>query len=151
MKACPATIACLLSLTLLVGCFTHLPGPTISPGQVLQLPAPEPETWEAIQAVLGTTPLRSSDRLERIIRTDWVEGWSERRFGLLGGSWRRRYRLTIRLDPSTKQTQVAVAAEVEERAPAGRLALRWERIPSDGSIERDFLHRLRDHVAQADP
>ncbi|MBI1953531.1 MAG: hypothetical protein HYS41_05340 [Candidatus Omnitrophica bacterium] len=126
----------------LPGCATLASQPILSSHR-LELPVKPEAAWQAIHAVLGKTPLRSVDRAQGVIQTGWVEGWGDRRFGLMGGSWHRRYRLTISLKPLEGGSQVAVASQQEEKAPAGRLALRWRRVPSDGSVETDFLNRLK--------
>lgn len=83
-----------------------------------------------------------------MIRTGWVEGWGERRFGLLGGSWRRRSRMTVRIRPSGEGTAVSVSVQTEEKAPAGRLGLRWQRAAADPSIETEFFQRLEEELSK---
>jgi hypothetical protein len=60
----------------------------------------------------------------------------------LEGSWQERYRLLIKVTGEGNKTYVSVRTQVEEKAPGGSRAYRWNRISSDGTIERDFLEKL---------
>lgn len=138
--------ACFLFLTL-PGCAVLPPRPGFhSPHLEAELSAPADQVWEAVQAVLAGAPRRATDRERGIVRTDWIEGWGDRPFGLFGGSWRRRVRMTVRVEPLGSGSRLSVSTQTEERAPGGRLALRWQRIPSDGAVEREFMEQVRAHV-----
>lgn len=116
------------------------------PSSQARLEVPQAQAWEAIHDVLERTPIRSENQAQGVIRTNWVEGWGDRRFGLLGGSWRRRYRLTIWIEPIGDKSLVKIRTDVEEKAPGAATAFRWRRVRSDGSIEADFLNRLQAQV-----
>ncbi len=83
-----------------------------------------------------------ADEEAGVLRTGWIEALSpDRAQGtLLEGSYVRRYRLTVTVSGS----RVGVRAVVEERAPGGTGALRWQRRESDGRAERAFLARLEE-------
>lgn len=110
----------------------------------LVFPAPVEEIEKAVRELLEGTQVRAAS--SGTLRTGWVEGVSGRRFGLMGGSWRRRFRLTIQLNPVGQGTQVSVRVQVEEKAPGGRLGLRWLRTASNGEIEKEFLDKLKQRL-----
>jgi hypothetical protein len=79
-----------------------------------------------------------------VLRTGWIEGLSpDRAQGtILEGSYVRRYRLTVSLSGS----RVGVSSVVEERAPGGTRALRWQRREPDGVAEREFLKKVEEKL-----
>lgn len=107
------------------------------------------QTKNTIREILGETPVRAAE--SGMLQTEWVEGWGDRRFGLMGGTWRRRFRLTIRLEPAGQGTRVWVHAQVEEKAPGGRLGLQWRRAASGGEIEKEFLDKLKQRLEPNGP
>lgn len=114
-------------------------------GRVLN--APPEAVWQASLAVLEGAPMRAAAQDRGMIQTGWVEGWGERPFGLLGrGSWRRRSRMTVRLSPSGEGTAVSVSIQAEEKAPAGRLGLRWQRAAADPADEAEFFKQLEEEL-----
>ncbi|PIQ82368.1 MAG: hypothetical protein COV76_03910 [Candidatus Omnitrophica bacterium CG11_big_fil_rev_8_21_14_0_20_64_10] len=121
--------------------------PAAPPSHERLLPAGMDAGWEGALTILQEAPLRRADPKAGRIETDWIEGWSERSFGYMGLSHRRRARLTVTLTPAGKSIRVAVRAQVEEKPPLGAAGLRWKRIPSDGAAESGFLEALEQHLA----
>jgi hypothetical protein len=100
--------------------------------------------WNAVIQSLEGIPIEAKDKEDGFLRTQWVKGWSTKKTtGLfLEGSWQERYRLLIKVTGEGNKTYVSVRTQVEEKAPGGSRAYRWNRISSDGTIERDFLEKL---------
>ena len=121
------------SLLALAAC-AAAPAPSVE----REFAAPPHRVREAVLAALGA-PVEEEGAL---LRAGWRENLSpDRAQGtILEGRYVRRTRLTVRLDGS----RVAVSAVVEERAPGGPRALRWQRRESDGVAEREFLRNMED-------
>ncbi|NUO08399.1 MAG: outer membrane protein assembly factor BamC [Candidatus Brocadia sp.] len=102
-----------------------------------------------IQAVEGI-PVEIKDKEHGFLKTQWVKGWSTKKTTglLLEGHWQERYRLLIKVTEEQDKTYVSVNTQVQEKAPGGSRAYRWDRIPSDGTIEQTFLKNLEDILNQ---
>jgi hypothetical protein len=46
------------------------------------------------------------------------------------------------------KTYVSVNAQVETKPPGGSQAYRWNRIPSDGAIEQEFLQKVENMLGE---
>lgn len=100
--------------------------------------------WDAVMQTLEGIRIKKSEREKGVIVTDWVKGWSgTKSMGLfLEGKWQQRFRLIIKMSEEQGKTYVSVNAMIEEKPPGGSAAYRWNRTPSDGTFEQDFLNRL---------
>ncbi|MCF6149152.1 MAG: hypothetical protein E3K37_10890 [Candidatus Kuenenia sp.] len=100
--------------------------------------------WEAIDQALIGVRVKERDVEKGFVVTDWVKGYSTTRdMGLLlEGRWQERYRLFITVEPEQGRTYLSVEAYVEEKAPGGSRAYRWERVPSNGMPEQMFLEKV---------
>ncbi|MCF6157977.1 MAG: hypothetical protein E3K32_05265 [wastewater metagenome] len=100
--------------------------------------------WDAVKEALGGVGIKSEDREEGFISTQWVKGWSKKKSSglVLEGNWQERSRLLITVTDVQGKTYVSVGAQIEEKPPGGSAAYRWVRTPSDGTLERYFLERL---------
>ncbi|TVL94976.1 MAG: hypothetical protein CV080_12075 [Candidatus Kuenenia stuttgartiensis] len=79
-----------------------------------------------------------------LLITDWVSGYSTtQNMGvLLEGRWHERYRLFITVVPEQNKTYLSIGSQVEQKAPGGTRAYRWDRIPSNGLPEQMILDRV---------
>lgn len=107
------------------------------PGQATErvFDAPYDAVWRAALEAVGEVPLHRADVGQGLIETSWHEGYGERTQGLFlgGGTYRRRARYVIRIRrEGSSAARVLVHPVVEERAPGGSRALRWERIQPSG-------------------
>lgn len=56
------------------------------------------------------------------------------------------YRVRVRYRFEMEGSLVRVRADVERRAPGGPRSLRWERVPSEGRYEREFLDAVAERL-----
>ncbi|MEB2308917.1 MAG: outer membrane protein assembly factor BamC [Candidatus Brocadiaceae bacterium] len=100
--------------------------------------------WDAVTQALAGIPIETTDMEQGLLKTQWVKGWlAKKTTGLLTeGEWQGRYRLFIQVSEVEDKTYVSIRAQTEEKAPGGSQAYRWNRVVSDGTIERDFLKRI---------
>lgn len=102
--------------------------------------------WDALNQAVQGISVDMQNKEEGTIVTEWVKGKSSgKKMGLLlEGRWHIRYRLFIKMDPQQDggRTYVSVNSQVEEKAPGGSRAFRWERTTSGGVIEKFFLDKL---------
>ena len=106
--------------------------------------------WASVIMSLGDMPLGKIDKEKGIVRTDWIEGFSERssrsvltdRF--LNDYRKERYRLTFTISGNLLVSSVKVRCQVQEKARGGSAAYRWERMKSTGEREEEALMRLEE-------
>jgi len=100
--------------------------------------------WNAVIQSTEGIPVEIKNKEHGFLKTQWVKGWSTKKTTglLLEGSWQERYRLLIKLTGEQNKTYVSINAQIEEKAPGGSRAYRWNRIASDGTIEQEFLKKL---------
>ncbi len=100
--------------------------------------------WDAVIQSAEGIPIEIQDKENGFLRTQWVKGWSAKRTSglLLEGKWQERYRLFVKVTNDQNKTYVSIHTQIEEKAPGGSQAYRWNRTPSDGMIEKEFLERL---------
>ncbi len=100
--------------------------------------------WKAVDQAVTGIPVEIKDMEKGFLRTQWVKGWStQKSSGLLTeGAWQERYRLFIQVTGEQSKTYVSLDTQIEEKAPGGSRAYRWNRTVSDGTIERDYLQRI---------
>jgi hypothetical protein len=81
---------------------------------------------------------------EREIRTGWLErdAPGPPQGILMDVPDRERVRIRLDIRPADGGTEVVARATIERRGPGGTPALRWQRIRSDGRIERETLDRI---------
>lgn len=108
--------------------------------------------WAAVLQTLEGIPIEVSDREKGFIKTRWVERWSEKKTtGLLfEGRWHERHRFLINVKKKDEKVYVSVNALVEEKPPGGSKAFRWDRVASDGTLERIFMDRLENILIGSD-
>lgn len=105
--------------------------------------------WDAALQVIEGIRVNTVDKEKGTIRTQWVKRWSRRKTTgvLLEGQWQERYRLIIKVSGEQNKTYVSVNTQIEEKPPGGSGAYRWSRVPSDGTIEQEFLKKLENILA----
>lgn len=103
-----------------------------------------PTVWEAVTQSVAGIPIETKDMEQGFLKTDWIKGWSATKSSglLMEGAWQERYRLFIQVSGEKDKTYVSIQAQIQEKAPGGSRAYRWNRIASDGAIEQDFLKRI---------
>ncbi len=110
--------------------------------------------WASVIMSLGEMPLGKIDKDKGIVRTDWIEGFSEKssrsvltdRF--LNDYRKERYRLTFTISGNLLRSSVKVRCQVQEKARGGSAAYRWERVKSTGEREEDALIRLEEILTE---
>ncbi len=104
--------------------------------------------WASVIMSLGAMPLDRIDKERGIVRTGWLEGFSEKSSrGILTDRFlndyrKERYRLSFTITGNLLVSSVKVRCQVQEKARGGSAAYRWERIMSTGEREEDALMRL---------
>jgi len=100
--------------------------------------------WEAVLQAVEGMPVEVKDKEKGKLITRWVSGWSQARTTglILEGHWHERHRLLIKVMDEQNKTYVSISAQVEEKSPGGSQAFRWNRVPSDGTIEQEFFDKL---------
>ena len=110
--------------------------------------------WASVIMSLGDMPIGKIDKEKGLVRTDWIEGFSEKssrsvltdRF--LNDYRKERYRLTFSITGNLSRSSVKVSCQVQEKARGGSAAYRWERVKSTGEREEDALMRLEEILAE---
>jgi hypothetical protein len=106
--------------------------------------------WSAAIIALDGMPLEKINKEKGLIKSGWLEGWSQknarsvltRRF--LDESWKERYSLTVTISQNNIFCTVAVSCRTQERPRGGSAAYRWQRLPSTGEREEEFLMHIED-------
>ncbi len=100
--------------------------------------------WEAVDQALIGIRVKEKNVEKGLLITDWVSGYSTtQNMGvLLEGRWHERYRLFITVVPEQSKTYLSIGSQVEQKAPGGTRAYRWDRIPSNGLPEQMILDRV---------
>ncbi|MBE7548452.1 hypothetical protein [uncultured Candidatus Kuenenia sp.] len=100
--------------------------------------------WEAVDQALIGIRVKEKNVEKGFLVTDWVTGYSTtQNMGvLLEGRWHERYRLFITVVPEQNKTYLSIGSQVEQKAPGGTRAYRWDRIPSNGLPEQMILDRV---------
>ncbi|GJQ48279.1 exported protein [Candidatus Kuenenia stuttgartiensis] len=100
--------------------------------------------WEAVDQALIGIRVKEKNVEKGLLITDWVSGYSTtQNMGvLLEGRWHERYRLFITVVPEQNKTYLSIGSQVEQKAPGGTRAYRWDRIPSNGLPEQMILDRV---------
>ena len=129
--------------TLTAGCATGRWGGNVS-SVSRYFDANADTVWNAVVQAAEGTPVEVKDKEKGVLRTRWVNRWSENKsMGLLlEGRWQERYRLHVKLTDRKDKTYVSICAQIEEKAPGGSRAYRWSSATSDGTLEREFLRKL---------
>ena len=108
------------------------------------------DVWSAVLMSLGDLPLDKINKEKGIIKTGWVEGFSQRKARsimtdrLLDDYWKERYRMTIKISGNNMTSSVKVSCQVQEKARGGSAAYRWERKESTGEREEEALIRIEE-------
>ena len=80
------------------------------------------DVWSAVLMSLGGLPLDKINKEKGIIKTGWVEGFSQRKARsimtdrLLDDYWKERYRITIKISSNNLISSVKVSCQVQEKA-----------------------------------
>lgn len=100
--------------------------------------------WDAVTQSVKGIPIEIKDKEQGFLKTHWVKDWSiKKTTGLfLEENWQGRYRLLIKVTSEQNKSYVSINTQIEEKAPGGSRAFRWNRITSDGTLEQDFLKKL---------
>ncbi|MFQ5686731.1 MAG: hypothetical protein ACE5GV_08735 [Candidatus Scalindua sp.] len=112
------------------------------------------DVWSAVLMSLGDLPLDKINKEKGIIKTGWVEGFSQRKARsivtdrLLDDYWKERYRITFRISGNNLISSVKVSCQVQEKARGGSAAYRWERKRSTGEREEDALMRIEEILSE---
>lgn len=122
---------------------------------VASIERPYETVWKATTLALDQIPLDVVDYDRGYVRSGWITGWGEKKFGVLaglgsGGSWKRRARWNIWLHPQEKAlgtgsgqaTAIKIRLEVEERPPAGTGFFRWTRMVPEPKALKDMLREI---------
>ncbi len=106
--------------------------------------------WSAVLVSLDGMPLDKIDKEKGIIKTGWVEGWSQKKARsvltdrLLEDYWKERFRLIVEISGNILISSITVRAQVQEKARGGSAAYRWERKKSSGEKEEGILTRIEE-------
>ncbi len=110
--------------------------------------------WASVIMSLGEMPLSKIDKDKGIVRTDWIEGFSERSSRgvltdrLLNDYRKERYRLTFTISGNLLVSSVKVRCQVQVKARGGSAAYRWERMKSTGEHEEEALMRIEEILSE---
>ena len=108
------------------------------------------DVWSAVLMSLGDLPLDKINKEKGLIKTGWVEGFSQRKARsimtdrFLDDYWKERYRITFRISGNNLISSVEVGCQVQEKARGGSAAYRWERKKSTGEREEEALMRIEE-------
>ncbi len=105
------------------------------------------DTWDAVLSALGFIPLDTVDKGRGLIKTGWVVRDSHKEMSgfISTKSWKERNRAFISilsLSALDTTTEVSVAFQAEEKAPAGARGSQWKRIVSDNMYENDLFGKI---------
>jgi len=106
--------------------------------------------WSAVLDSLDGMPLDKIDKDKGLIKTGWIEGWSQKKARsiltdrFLEDYWKERYQLIIKISGNILNSSVTVRAQVQEKARGGSAAYRWERKKSSGEKEKWILTRIEE-------
>ncbi len=106
--------------------------------------------WSAAIIALDGMLLEKIDKEKGLIKTGWLEGWSQRKARsvltrrFLDENWKERYALTVNISHKNTFCTVAVRCRVQERPRGGSAAYRWQRVHSTGEREEEFLMHVED-------
>ncbi len=114
------------------------------------------DVWKATVLALDQMPLDIVDHARGFVRTGWMNGWGEKKFGALaglgsGGSWQRRARGYVWLHPEGLATAVKVRLETEEKPPGGAMANRWTRVKPESEQVKDVFRNIETQCANIKP
>jgi hypothetical protein len=100
--------------------------------------------WDAVTQSVEGISIEIKDKEQGVLKTHWVKDLSiKRTTGLfLEENWQGRYRLLIKVTGEQSKSYVSINTQIEEKAPGGSRAFRWNRITSDGTLEQDYLKKL---------
>ncbi len=110
--------------------------------------------WATVIMSLGDLPLDKINKEKGIIKTGWVEGFSQRKARsivtdrFLDDYWKERYRITFRISGNNLISSVKVSCQVQEKARGGSAAYRWERKKSTGEREEEALMRIEEILSE---
>lgn len=146
---CHTIIIILLSLVVLftanfLGCATKSWNPRNMATVSRYFDRDKDTVWNAVIQSAEGIPIEINDKEKGFLKTRWIKGWSTKRTSglLLEGRWQERYRLLVKVTEEQNKTYVSINTQIEEKAPGGSRAYRWNRIASDGLIEQEFLEKL---------
>jgi hypothetical protein len=106
--------------------------------------------WSAVLDSLNGMPLDKIDKEKGIIKTGWLEGWSQKKARsiltdrFMEDYWKERYRLIVNISGNILISSITVRAQVQEKTRGGSAAYRWERKKSTGEKEEEILTRIEE-------
>ncbi len=106
--------------------------------------------WSTVLDSLDGMPLDKTDKEKGLIKTGWIEGWSQKKARsiltdrFLEDYWKERYRLIVKISGNILNSSITVRAQVQEKARGGSAAYRWERKKSSGEKEEKLLAIIED-------
>jgi len=111
--------------------------------------------WATVIMSLGELPLDKIDKEKGIIKTGWVEGFSQTRKArsmvtdrFLDDYWKERYRITVTISGNIMSSSVKASCQLQQKPRGGSAAYRWERMKSTGEIEEEVLRRIEELLGE---
>ena len=110
--------------------------------------------WATVIMSIGELPLNKIDKEKGIIKTGWVEGFSDRKARsiitdrFLDDYWKERYRITFTISGNIMVSSVKVSCQLQQKPRGGSAAYRWQRMKSTGEIEEESLRRVEELLTE---
>jgi hypothetical protein len=110
--------------------------------------------WSAVLDSLDGMPLDKIDKEKGLIKTGWIEGWSQRKARsiltdrFLEDYRKERFCLIVKISGNILNSSITVRAQVQEKARGGSAAYRWERKKSTGEREEEALMRIEEILSE---
>jgi hypothetical protein len=121
-------------------------GCSSAPTAAGRLEAPYPKAFAAARRA-APAPVEAADLRTGRIETGWVEALGARTRGyILEGRFVERRRYEIELSPDGRGTAIDVRVRLEERAPGGAQAARWERVEAPAALGEAVIDRVRSEL-----
>ncbi len=111
--------------------------------------------WSAVLDSLDGMPLDKIDKEKGIIKTGWIEGFSQRKARsiltdrFLEDYWKERFRFIVKISGNILISSITVRAQVQEKPRGGSAAYRWERKKSSGEKEEEILTRIEEILTES--
>lgn len=104
--------------------------------------------WSVVIVSLDGLPLKEIDKENGIVKTGWVEGFSQKKArGIITDRFKGDYEkerrfITVNIQSNGLVSTVTVKCRVQEKARGGSAAYRWERVASTGEREEEILAKI---------
>jgi len=138
-----------LLVTPVAGCASAPKMPEVSSSYAAKIPVNADRAWIAAISQFQGLPIQNFDPDQKYFETTWMEGFSEKRGNVLRpldrtGEKRQRMKIFLQVwpvDAQTSRVSIRTQAEVGVRKVMG--GYRWERVPSNGALERELIARVK--------